>query len=222
MTFPSASPAKVVVVLHDKITIENKMNILRQLFILLSITVHTAAAAGPSSYAAKDGFPSGSGSPEGAACDLIRAFIFSDVDLLKETCIKRYPPAEKRYEDFLGMIIRGTEEDKQRKVPHPKNPTSILKLFAARHLSEKGPVSYGYTILNLQDVMFVDVVTQLGDKTRFVNRTMVVKTSQGKWRVHPCPTIDPLLSRGLNEESESTVEHRPAIPDAKKDPAAAP
>lgn len=198
------------------VTLNKKMKTIRLLILLLGVALHAAASG--AAEVAKDGLPSGSGSPEGAACDLMRAFIHSDVDLLKQTCIKRYPPAPKKYEEFLAMVVRGTEEDKQRKEPHPKNPTLILKLFAARHLSAKGPASYGYAVLNLADVMFVDVVTQLADKSRFVNRTMVVKTAKGDWRVHPCPTIDPLLSLGLNNESESTIEYAQPKADKASEP----
>jgi hypothetical protein len=173
---------------------------------LICIASLASASDAPAVAIASDGYPTGSGTPEGAACDLVRAFITSDVDLLKATCIKRYPPSDARFNEFLAMIIRGTEEDKRRKKPHPKNPAAIVKVFAARHLSLNGPSSYGYAVLDLQDVMFVDVLAQLHDKSYFVNRTMVVKTAKGIWRVHPCPTIDPLLSAGLNDESDSTIE----------------
>ena len=179
------------------------------LALLMVGTLLTARAQPVSAASALDRFPSGAATPEGAACDLVRAFIQSDVELLKATCIKRYPPAQEKFDRFLTMIVRGTEEDKQRGVPHPKNPAKIVKVFAARHLSKSGPASYGYAVLNLQDVMFVDVLARLHDGSSFVNRTMVVKTQKGLWRVHPCPTVDSLLSAGLNEESDSTKEFVP-------------
>jgi hypothetical protein len=166
----------------------------------------TAQALPVPEAAATDRFPSGAETPEGAGCDLVRAFRRSDVDLLKTTCIKRYPPAQEKFDQFLAMIIRGTEDDKKRSVPHPKNPAKIVKVFAARHLSKNGPASYGYSVLSLQDVMFVDVLARLQDGSSFVNRTLVVKTQKGLWRVHPCPTVDSLLSAGLNDEPASTVE----------------
>jgi hypothetical protein len=178
-----------------------KMRYLALLVVGFLATAMVQAAPGEP---APDQFPSGPATPEGAACDLLRAFIRSDVDLLKATCIKRYPPAQEKFDQFLAMIVRGTEEDKQRSVPHPKNPAKIVRVFAARHLSKNGPASYGYAVLNLQDVMFVDVLTRLHDGSSFVNRTLVVKTQKGLWRVHPCPTVDSLLSAGLNDELAST------------------
>lgn len=181
---------------------------IRYIALILISFIATAIAQSATDASALDRFPSGSATPEGAACDLMRAFMRSDVDLLKTTCIKRYPPAQEKFEQFLTMIIRGTEEDKLRGTPHPKNPAKIVTLFAARHLSKDGPASYGYAVLDLQDVMFVDVRTRLHDGGTFLNRTLVVKTSKGEWRVHPCPTVDPLLSAGLNDESDSKVKFK--------------
>ena len=164
----------------------------------------------PSITLAKDGFPTGQDSPEGAACDLSRAFMNSDVELLKKTCLKKYGGGEvgKKYDNFLKKIIKGTEEDKERKTPHPKSPKKIGKVFAARHLSKNGPASYGYAAHTFQDVMFVDIGAFLQDGSRFLNRTLVVKKKDGKWYVHPCPTISPLLSAGLNQEKDSKEDFK--------------
>lgn len=158
---------------------------------------------------ADDGFPAGNTTPEGAACDLVRAFALSDVELLKKTCLPTYGGGEiaERYNTFLKKIITGTVEDKAAKTPHPKNPKAIGKVFAARFLTKNGPASYGYAIHGFEDVMFVDIGAFLHDESRFLNRTMVVR-EDGVWRVHPCPTIDSLLSAGLNEESESTIDYK--------------
>ena len=167
---------------------------------------------------AKDGFPTGDDTPEGAACDLVRAFILSDVDLLKKICLPKYAGAEigKRYDEFLKKIITGTEEDKVRKDPHPKGPKEIAKVFAARHLSRNGPGSYGFAVHNFDSVMFVDVGAILHDGSRFLNRTMVVQR-KGKWFVHPCPTIDTLLSMGLNDEADSEIDFREKYTIPEKD-----
>ena len=157
-----------------------------------------------------DIFPRGSNTAEGAACDLARAFITSDTELLKTVCLKRYGGGEvgKKYADFLKMIVSGTEDEKKRAAPHPKSPAEIVKVYEARHLTKEGPASYAYAFYNLQDVMFVDIAAKLHDGTISTNRTMVVKHANGYWRVHPCPTIDDLLSAGLNEESPSTTEYK--------------
>jgi hypothetical protein len=164
----------------------------------------------PTITLAKDGFPAGQNSPEGAACDLSRAFMNSDVELLKRTCLKKCGGGEvgKKYEAFLQKIIKGTEEDKKRKTPHPRNPKKIGKVFAARHLRLNGPASYGYAAYNFQDVMFVDIGAFLNDGSTFLSRTLVVKKKDGKWYVHPCPVIDSLLSAGLNDEKGSKADFK--------------
>lgn len=164
----------------------------------------------PTITLAEDGFPTGQDRPEGAACDLSRAFIKSDVALLKRTCLAKYGGGETgaKYAEFLKGIVEGTEGDKKRKTPHPKTPKRIAKVFAARHLSMNGPSSYGYSVHGFQDVMFVDIGVFLSDGSKFLNRTMVVKEKDGKWYVHPCPTISSLLSAGLNEEKDSKGDFR--------------
>jgi hypothetical protein len=42
-----------------------------------------------------------------------------------------------------------------------------------------------------------------------VNRTLVVKDRTGSWRVHPAPSLHPLLSAGLNAEPPSHAEFPP-------------
>ena len=46
----------------------------------------------------------------------------------------------------------------------------------------------------------------LHDGTHVINRTFVIQTSDGKWYVDPAPTIDSLLSAGLNDEKPSTQD----------------
>ncbi|MCF6312623.1 MAG: tetratricopeptide repeat protein [Verrucomicrobiales bacterium] len=156
-----------------------------------------------------DGFPTGKATPEGAACDLVRAFINSDVDLLKKTCLLGYGSGKigDKYNAFLNKIVAGTEEEKTRSAPHPKTPKAFGKVFAARFLTRNGPGSYGYAVHDFDDVMFVDIGAFLHDESRFLNRTLVVRI-KGDWFVHPCPTIDTLLSVGLNEEADSTVDFK--------------
>ena len=62
------------------------------------------------------------------------------------------------------------------------------------------------TVFNFHDVMFVDVAVELHNGKSYLNRTLVVKTADGNWYVHPCPQTHPLLSAGLNDESDSESE----------------
>jgi hypothetical protein len=157
---------------------------------------------------ASDGLPTGSNTAEGAACDLTRSFINSDVSLLTNSCLKRwgFGATAAEYDRFIKMVVSGTEADKHRSTSHPSNPASIERVYAAEHLTAEGPASYAYAMFNVHDVVFVDVVARLHDNRVFTNRTMVLKLAKGYWRVHPCPTIDPLLSVGLNSEPASTTE----------------
>lgn len=80
-----------------------------------------------------------------------------------------------------------------------------MKVFAARYLSKNGPASYGYAVLDFQDVMFVDVEVVLHSGNRHIRRTMVIKDRDGKWYAHPVPDLSPLLSYGLYDESASVL-----------------
>lgn len=160
----------------------------------------------PKLKVAADGFPSGHGTPEGAACDLARAFINRDPALFTNTCIRLYSSGESRaaYAAFLTNRVAMIKTEAAKKEPSPGGPRSIGKVFAARHLSADGPASYGYAAFGFQDVMFVDVGVFLQDGNRVMNRTLVIKDGDGKWYVHPAPKVSPLLSEGLNDESDST------------------
>lgn len=162
----------------------------------------------PTVKLAADGYPTGGETPEGAACDLARAFINRDATLFKATCLPPYLGGESRkaYEQFLADTTTSMEAEAKKADASPAGPKSIGKVFTARHLTLSGPGSYAYAMLNCQDVMFVDVGCFLHDGGQFLNRTLVVKTGKGEWRVHPMPQNDPLLSTGLNEEKDSTAD----------------
>ncbi len=157
---------------------------------------------------AKDGLPNGHATPEGAACDLARAFIQHNVPLFKNTCI---PPfgggtGRKQYVAFLQETAKSMTADAKQPTPSPNGPKSIGIVFAARHLSLPGPTSYGYAVKGFKAVEFVDVGAYLQSGKRAMNRTLVIQTADGKWYVYPLPSANPLLSAGLNTESNSTQE----------------
>lgn len=88
--------------------------------------------------------------------------------------------------------------------PSPGGPKSIVKVYAARHLSRDGPASYGYATFDFQDIMFVDVRVSLYNGKQSLNRTLVIKDRDGKWYVQPLPTAGSgLLGVGLNDERAS-------------------
>ena len=184
-------------------------------YALAAMTLLAALAAAQADDKAKprikvaaDGFPAGHDTPEGAACDLIRAFIQRDAKLFEETCLKPFAPAESRdeYAAFLTETAAEIRREAKRKEPSPGGPKTIAKVFAARSLSRGGPASFGWAVFRFQDVKFVDVGAILHNGERYLNRTLVVKDAAGKWYVHPLPNSCPLLSFGLNEESDSKTD----------------
>jgi hypothetical protein len=106
----------------------------------------------------------------------------------------------------LEAKIASIREEAARKQPSPGGPKAIGKVFAARHLRLDGPSSYGYAAFGFEDVAFVDVGMYLYDGHRALTRTLVIKDRDGKWYTHPAPSVSPLLSMGLNEESASTQD----------------
>ena len=157
----------------------------------------------PTIEVAADGFPSGHETPEGAACDLARAFIKCDDTLFSKTCVRLYangtgPSAYVKFRDDTIKAIKEAKGNEAR-----GGPKKIGKVFAARHLSQSGPASYGYASFDFQDLMFVDVGVFLQDDKRSLNRTLVIKDRDGLWYVHPMPDASPLLSAGLNDEAPS-------------------
>jgi hypothetical protein len=162
----------------------------------------------PKLRVAADGLPSGHDTPEGAACDLARSFINRDEKLFSSTSIRLYGGGKGReaYAKFLQETGESIKAEAAKKEPSPQGPRSIGKVFAARHLSKSGPVSYGYAGFGFEDIMFVDIGVYLHNGERAINRTLVIKDRDGKWYVHPDPSASPLLSDGLNEEKASVED----------------
>lgn len=177
------------------------------LIVLCAISA-TAQTAKPKLRVAADGLPSGHATPEGVAADLAKAFINHDVELFRSTCIRVFSKGKSgpKYSRFLAEKEDEIKHEAAQKQPSPGGPKCIMKIFAARHLSRNGPASTGYAFFGFQDIMFVDVGVGLYNGERYLTRTMVIQDEDGKWYVHPCPSCDPLLSFGLNEETASTQD----------------
>lgn len=174
--------------------------------ILMVCSAFCADQAKPKVKVAPDGFPAGHETPEGAACDLARAFIKRDSTLFTNACIKLYAggTGPEDYAKFLQSTVESIKKEAAKAEPSPGGPKSIGKVFAARHLSHNGPASYGYATFNFQDIMFVDVGAFLHNGERSINRTLVLKDRDGKWYAHPLPSAGSgLLGVGLNDESAS-------------------
>ncbi len=156
------------------------------------------------------GLPRGHDSPEGVAVDLALAFIFRDVALLRDTCI---PPSfaggeyGKAYEGFLNAAEVHIKAEAAKSVPSPESPRVIGKLWAVRHFSRNGPTSTGYAFFGFQDVAFVDVGVISHNGTQKIERTLVIKSGDGKWYAHPAPGLGlPLLSEGMMDERSAGID----------------
>ena len=187
------------------------MKTVATLFCVLLIAALSAAGdptPKPKIKVLADGFPAGHDTPEGVACDLARAFINRDVALFTNSCIPPFGGGVNftNYQKFLQNTVQNIKDETKKKKPSPEGPKAITKVFAARQLSLGGPASYGYAVFNFREVMFVDIEAALQNGGKYVNRTLVIQTSDRKWYAHPDPLVDSLLSAGLNEESDSTTE----------------
>ncbi len=162
----------------------------------------------PKLKVAADGLPGGHETPEGAACDLARSFINRDGKLFSTTSIRLYAGGNgpEAYAKFLQETVQSIKAEAAKKEPSPQGPRAIGKVFAARHLSKSGPVSYGNAAFGFEDLMFVDIGLYLHNGEHAMNRTLVIKDRDGKWYVHPAPSASPLLSEGLNEEKASVLD----------------
>lgn len=167
-----------------------------------------AAALFAFAVAQGDGLPAGTAGPEAVACDLARAFMKLDSKLFRSSCIEPLGEGKsgQEYRSFLEGVSANLDKDRKAGAKPDAVPKRISKLFQARHLSKNGPGSTAYALYDLQDVMFVDVVSELNDGSTFKCRTLVFQLKDKTWRALPRPDLYPLLSAGLNEESDSTVE----------------
>ncbi len=151
--------------------------------------------------------PRGPGSPEGVACDLAYAFIEADADKFLASCLKPWGPeseAKTSYQAFLDDMVRQFAKVAASDALPPGGPKRILRVYKARKLSLNGPASFGSVFFDLADVQFVDVITERHDGEEFRMRGLVLQAKDGQWCVMPMPAAYPLLSMGLNAESEST------------------
>ncbi len=171
--------------------------------VLLLVSTLAAGSPKPKIKVASDGFPTGQQTPEGAAADLARAFIFRDAAGFRAVAIRPYGTGQNRadYEAYLKGVENHLKQAKGKL--SPDDPKKITKVFAARHLTRQGPASWGYAAFGFQDVMFVDVDTVLHNGHSHLKRTLVIKDKDGKWYAQPVSDVSPLLSQGLYDESPS-------------------
>jgi hypothetical protein len=171
----------------------------------LIVLITSSTAGKPKIRVAADGFPTGQETPEGVATDYARVFMDNDTALLQRIAIPPYGGGAVRtqYQNFLAGLTEHLKSVKASGKTDPQNPSKILRVFAARHLTRNGPASWGYACCDFQDVMFVDLESVLNDGSKITTRTLVIKDHDGKWYVHPDHDVSPLLTYGLDDESDS-------------------
>jgi hypothetical protein len=86
----------------------------------------------------------------------------------------------------------------------PGAPKAILRVFAARSLSNKGCEAEAKSTYGFKALRFVDIVARLNNGQSVLNRTLVVQTADGQWFVDPWPKGTPKMSEGLNSENPSS------------------
>jgi hypothetical protein len=152
-----------------------------------------------------DGFPTGQDTPEGTACDAIRAYINSDHALWLSRLIRPIFGEEKnkKYEAFKEMMVEKSKESAK----DPNFPKiKISKVYKARNLSKDGPESMAYAIFGITENQFVDIEVDSGKGKIQKLRYQVMLDKDGKWYFNPRPDLSPLMSMGLNDENQSTEE----------------
>ena len=161
---------------------------------------------------ADDGFPTGHATPEAAAADFVRAIIKADPDLLRESSLQLPSDSESTilHNQFLDQTESELRAAPGSLAPDIADAQNIKAVYRARPLTSPEPKSYGFTVLNVRDVRFVDIEAEMFDASTFSNRTLVVQTALDKrWYAIPRPDFFPRLSEGLNQEPESTERWEP-------------
>jgi hypothetical protein len=186
-------------------------SMVKRLMFVWALGVLVCAASAqqkPTFEIAKDGFPTGQATPEGAACDYARAFINLDKKALRAVVMPPHGSARrmKRYEEVLDNISASLDQQAAGGDRRPTGRKAIIVCFAARSLTDDGPASYAYAHLSYGDVKFVDVKVQRVNGTMHRYRTLTLRQPDGKWVVDPVPTLDPKLSAGLKDETRSTKD----------------
>ena len=155
---------------------------------------------------AEDGFPTGQETPEGAACDAIRAFGNCDHEAWLSLLVRPiYGDGDQNqeYEKFKNFKVEEAKKYAQRS-DRPK--VRLVKVFKSRSFSTNGPVSAAFALLDFQDNQFVDMHVQIGENVHQMRYQMLLDQDD-KWYFNPRPDLSsPLVSMGLNEEEDSTEE----------------
>ena len=153
---------------------------------------------------AADGFPTGRNTPEGTACDAVRAYFNSDHEAWLALLVPPiYAEHNAEYHEFKEMMVA----KKKRNARNPNFPKmKIVEVYKARNFSLNGPDSLAYAFYKFTANMFVDIRVDAGNGQVQGLRYQVMRDESGKWYFNPRPDLSYPLSMGLNDESVSTVK----------------
>lgn len=158
-----------------------------------------------------DGFPTGPTTPEGAACDLVRArFIYRARRLFQETCLPppKGPSALGTYFKFYYYLLSDLRDVTPKKTTGPEEIKAIRKVYLARELSRPEPRAVAARELGWVGIKFVDLLLEQNNGKKLTERILVAQVRKNLWFAHPLPNTSPRISTGWREESPSSKEWR--------------
>jgi len=140
---------------------------------------------------AADGYPTGPQTPEGAACDLTRAFINNHVELFR--AVTAGVLGEGKSAECARNFMDIAETD-----VNLRFIDRIIEVYEAEEPSEPSAIeqaaAYGFA-----DIKHVAVVFRRTNGLENIQQTMVLLTPEGEWKVMPAWKCYPELAAGLAE-----------------------
>ena len=146
--------------------------------------------------------PTGSATPEGAACDAVLNYARSDADAWLATLIRPCygRDGDGEYEKFKAEMR--TKMERNKADPAWVAPR-LVRCFKARELTKSGPASLGAALFDFTGNQFVDLEVEVTPGQLQTLRYHVIRDKDEKWYFEPRPDLARLLALGLNDEPES-------------------
>jgi len=198
----------------------------------ISLVLSSSASADdptPLAKKHKDGFPTGNATSEGAATDLVRAYIGRDFLLFNKVRYVRMCETPNDHANKYVRFLRYTAFSNNSKTYKldslPSELTRISKVFTARSLApqneeEKAEWELRLLLHHLQDQMFVDVIAEGSDGREYLQRAVVDQHIGGGWtaqlpihHAYPHPHTHILF---VSVKTCSRLTHRPRLNSRKR------
>lgn len=155
----------------------------------------------PAIPSAPEAIPTGHSTPEGVACDAVKAYIDANGANWLATLVRPiYGENDAEYEAFKSMMVDRAEA-------HRQDPAYIQPRFVrvcrAREFSTDGPRSAAFATHGFTGNMFVDIYIEVPNSGFQRLRYHVLKDRDERWYFDPRPDLNMLYSSGINEEAQS-------------------